>query len=108
MPDINIRIQNKKAAIGKGTNDEIVCCNSDYNLVFVFDDEWSAHEWKRVRLISDGYHGRIVDTQVGPANTCPLPPVHKASYIDVGVYVDDEIRTTTPVRLTCIPSILCE
>lgn len=75
---------------------------------FHFDAEWNAHEWKRVRFVSDGYDGRIVETQVGSDNTCDLPPVHKASYIDVGVYVDDRIRTTTPLRLTCIPSILCE
>lgn len=108
MHDINIRIQNKKATLGKGTQDEIVCCNSDYRLVFEFDDEWDAHEWKRVRLVSDGYHGRTVTLDVGSDNTVMLPPVHKATYIDIGVYVDNEIRTTTPVRITCTPSILCE
>lgn len=108
MPDIKIRIQNKKASLEKGMEAEIVCCNSDYKLVFNFDAEWKAHEWKRVRFISDGYDGRVVESQVGSDNTCDLPPVQKASYIDVGVYVDDQIRTSTPLRLKCIPSILCE
>ena len=108
MPDIKIRIQNKKASLERGMEAEIVCCNSDYRLVFNFDAEWNAHEWKRVRFVSDGYDGRVVESQVGSDNTCLLPPVQKASFIDVGVYVDDQIRTSTPLRLNCIQSILCE
>jgi len=108
MPNIKIRIQNKKASLEKATDAEVVCCNSDYKLVFNFDAEWNAHAWKRVRFISDGYDGRIVESQVGSDNTCDLPPVQKATYIDVGVYVDDQIRTSTPLRLYCIKSILCE
>lgn len=108
MPEIQIRVQNKKATLKAPKAESIVCCNSDYELVFQFDAEWNAHEWKRVRLVSDGYDGRIVDVDVGPTNRVAIPPMFKATFLDIGVYVNGAIRTTTPVRLTCESSILCE
>ncbi len=108
MPEIEIRVQNKKATLKSKQQESIICCNSDYELVFEFDEEWSSHEWKRVRCVSDGYNGRVAETQVGPTNRCMLPAVHNATYIDIGVYVDGGIRTSTPLQLTCEKPILCE
>lgn len=108
MPSIEIRVQNKKATLKNRMQEPIICSNSDYELVFDFDKEWDAHEWKRVRLVSDGYDGRVVETQVGNTNKCKLPPVHRATYIDIGVYVDGYERSTTPLHIECKQSILCE
>lgn len=87
--DIPIRRQNKHATLANKQQGAIVCGNSDYELVFEFDEEWAAHEWKRVCCVSDGYHGRIVEAQVGTTNRCSLPLVHGATYIDIGVYMAD-------------------
>ena len=52
MPEINISIKNKKAKAA--TSGFIVNGNSDYTIIFDFDDEWSNVASKTARFVFGG------------------------------------------------------
>lgn len=80
----------------------VVCGNTDYEVEFVFDSEWDAHETKTARFV---YNGRFIDVEF-QGTTCPMPAVHRAEVVHVGVYAGD-LCTTTPAAIPCQKSILC-
>ena len=99
MHEINITVRNK-VATRDGT--DYVCGNSDYVVNFDFDAEWDAYETKTARF---AYNGKIIDVIFDGAQ-CTVPVINNAYFFHVGVFAGD-LRTTTPVRVPCIKSILC-
>lgn len=100
MPTIEIEIKNK---IAKSPAAHIVCGNSDFEVKFLFDDEWEAYRTKTARF---AYNGQYEDV-VFEGDTCPVPVISGATICDIGVYAGD-LHTTTPALVTCYKSILCE
>lgn len=99
MPEIKIFVKNR---VARADTTPYVCGNTDYRLVFDFDEEWSEYDAKTARFAKEsGYEDVIF---IG--NECPIPATSDTYYIYVGVYAGD-LRTTTPARVACRKSILC-
>ena len=102
---IEVNVKNK---IAIAAQDYIVVCgNSDYIVVFTFDDEWNGHEVKTARFgfTQDGVK-KFIDV-VFTDNACAMPVLSNVNTVEIGVYAGD-LRTTTPCLLSCKKSILCE
>lgn len=99
MPVISIPVRRKKAS---SPVEHIVCGNSDYQIAFNFDEEWSAYETKTARFI---WNGRFADV-VFVGDVCDVPVISNARWCSVGVFAGD-LRTTTPALIACDKSILC-
>lgn len=98
MPEINISVRDKVAAqTGRGV---MVCDNSDYVLVFDFDEEWAAYTTKTARLRWGGAYTDVVFD----GDRCPCPAISDTALVRVGVYAGD-LHTSTPAIVPCLPSI---
>lgn len=81
---------------------DIVCGNTDYRIQFLFDEEWNIEDQKTARFI---WGGECRDIPfVG--DTCIVPVIQNATELKVGVYVQN-MSTSTPAIIKCVPSILC-
>lgn len=101
MSTLKITVANKIATYHQRCGD-IVCGNTDYQIDFIFDDEWSAHPEKTARFI---WNGRYFDVDF-EGNTCKVPLITNTDQVTVGVYAGD-LQTTTPASINCKRSILC-
>lgn len=101
MPNINITVRNKVAAQTDRT--VYVCGNSDYTVVFDFDDEWKAQNIKTARFI---VNGKPIDVVID-GNTCAVPILLDARCFFVGVFAGN-LRTTTSARVLARKSCLSE
>ena len=81
MNILNITVANKIATYRK-LDGSIVCGNSDYQVKFTFDEEWTDHNEKTARFIWNG------------------------QYVEVGVYAGN-LETTTAAVIPALRSILC-
>lgn len=99
MLQINIT---DKVATYRGSGRRVVCGNKGYKVQFTFDKEWDAHESKTARFI---WGDKFFDVEF-TGTTCPMPAVHRADLVRVGVYAGD-LSTTTPAVIPCKRSILC-
>lgn len=100
MPVINISVENK---IAEADGTLYVCGNSDFVAKFAFDAEWEAYETKTARF---GYNNSYVDV-VFTGNKCPVPIISGTYFFNIGVYAGN-LHTTTPARVPCKKSILCD
>jgi hypothetical protein len=100
MPTIQIAVKNKIAA---SPVEQLVCGNSDYQIEFLFDEEWDSLSVKTARFVWNGQKQDVVFE----GNTCPVPVISNATTCLVGVYAGD-LRTTTPALVGCRKSVLCE
>lgn len=98
--NIDIPVINK---IAYSPTEKLICGNSDYIIVFKFDDEWDEYPVKTARFVFDD---KYVDV-VFEGNTCPCPVLSNVQVVAVGVYAGD-LQTTTPALIGCKKSILCE
>lgn len=99
MPIINIEVR-QKVAISPLAH--LVCGNSDYQIVFQFDEEWAEHTTKTARFIwADQYVDVVFQDDI-----CAVPVIMNTNYCAVGVFAGD-LRTTTPALISCDKSILC-
>lgn len=106
MPIIHINVKEK---IAKGNKDEfIVCNNSDYEILFDFDEEWQEYNHKTaiVTLSNREFVPILFD-----GNKCKLPPLQNATFCKIGVMASLEnddatirISTTTPASINCLES----
>lgn len=80
---------------------EIVCGNSDYQIVFTFDDEWDDITTKTARFRWNGENHDVTFT----GNTCDVPIINDTDNVIVGVFADE--ISTTPIIIPCKRSILC-
>lgn len=100
MPVINISVENK---IAEADGILYVCGNSDFVAKFAFDAEWEAYENKTARFC---YNNSYVDV-VFTGNECPVPIISGTYFFNIGVYAGN-LHTTTPARVPCKKSILCD
>ena len=81
----------------------IVCGNGDYEIVFSFDNVWSAHVKKTARFI---WNNQYIDVEF-TGDTVEVPILSNTTLLKVGVYAGDLI-SSSPAEIKCIPSIICE
>lgn len=79
-----------------------VCGNTDYQIVFDFDDEWADQITKTARFKYNGVHY----DKVFSGNICPVPKIENTYSFEVGVFAGD-LSTTTAARVPAKKSILC-
>lgn len=102
MPDIiNVSVENKIAT--KTDDTEYVCGNSVYVAKFAFDSEWDAYDTKTARF---SYNGSYIDI-VFTGTECHIPIISGTYFFNIGVYAGN-LHTTTPARVPCKKSILCD
>lgn len=87
-------------------NAAIVCGNSDYTLTFNFDDEWSAETTKMARFVWFSRNKTYYEEIPFEGDTVAVPILSNTNAVHVGVYAGN-LRTTTPAKIVCEPSILC-
>jgi hypothetical protein len=106
MPIININIKNK---IANGNKEEfIVCDNSDYEILFDFDQEWEKYNNKTAIVTLSNREFVPILFQ---GNKCKLPPFPNVMFCKVGVTASIEnadetitLSTTTPATINCLES----
>lgn len=84
----------------------IVCGNSDYTLTFDFDAEWAAEPVKIARYVWFSRNKAHSEEITFEGNTVAVPILSNTNAVYVGVYAGN-LRTTTPAKIVCEPSILC-
>lgn len=82
----------------------IVCGNSDYKIKFVFDDKWKAAGQKTARFI---YGNKYYEDVAIVDDACTAPIITNAREVRIGVYAG-KLATTTPARIECKKSIICD
>ena len=100
MKNIEINISNKIATLKEKFVG--VCGNSDYVVMFNFDDEWESHATKTARFKHGGQYTDVVFT----GNECPMPIILDTASVEIGVYAGNLHTTTSACVLmkTCILS----
>ena len=98
MKNIEINISNKIATLKEKFVG--VCGNSDYVVVFDFDDEWKSHATKTARFKHGGQYTDVVFT----GNECPMPIILDTASVEIGVYTGNLHTTTSALVLmkTCV------
>lgn len=99
---LHITVSDKIAKYSR-RDGSIVCGNSTYSIKFAFDAEWDEHPTKTARF---KYNGRAVDVPF-EGDTVAVPKLRNTSHVTVGVFAGD-LKTTTPAKIPCEKSILCE
>lgn len=102
MKDLHVSVRDKVATYSE-RDGKVVCGNKDYQIVFAFDADWTAYDEKTAVFIFGGTAREVKFT----GNVCKMPVVRNSTECTVGVYVND-LATTTPAKIPCIKSILCE
>ncbi|MBO5842562.1 MAG: hypothetical protein J6R46_06150 [Clostridia bacterium] len=97
---INITVRDKVATADDA---HYICGNSDFFVVFDFDEEWNEHQTKTARFVHED--GTPYD-KVFSGNKCPIPIISNTSSIKVGVYAGN-LSTTTRAYVRAERSILC-
>lgn len=101
MPNIRVSVKSKIAR--KAGRTEYVCGNSDFVVVFAFDEEWDEHDTKTARFRCGSTYTDVVFS----GDACPVPVIHDAAGFEVGVFAGD-LHTTTPAYVPCRKSILSD
>lgn len=102
----HITIKDKVATYNEADG-RIVCKNGGYEAEFIFDEEWDSYQVKRARFtVIINKKRKSVDIEFR-GNKCPIPPLANTQFVEIGVYVPDEICTTTPATIGCDRSTLC-
>lgn len=99
---LHVTVANKVATYNR-RDGSIVCGNSDYSIQFVFDSEWEEHALKTARF---KYNGTVIDVPF-EGDTVAVPKLRNTFLMTVGVFAGD-LHTTTPAKVPCLKSILCE
>lgn len=102
--NISIGVVNRVATPPPGA--VIVCGNSGYTLTFNFDDEWSAETVKIARFVWFSKNKTYSEEITFQGNTVAVPVLSNTNAVFAGVYAGN-LRTTTPAKIVCEPSILC-
>lgn len=102
--NILIGVENRVAT--PPSNSVIVCGNSDYTLTFDFDSEWAAETVKIARFVWFSRNKAHSEEITFEGNTVVAPVLSNTNAVYVGVYAGN-LRTTTPAKIVCEPSILC-
>lgn len=99
MKEIEVIVNDKIAKhVGCGF---YVCDNSDFSVVFSFDEAWSAYNTKTARFKYNNLYQDVVFS----GNICPIPIISGTNAVEVGVYAGD-LHTTTGAVIAARKSIL--
>lgn len=98
---IKINVKNK-IATAVDNQDVIVCGNTDYQIKFLFSEEWDNRPIKTARFVWGGQYEEVSFN----GDICNVPQVNDTTVVSVGVY-SGELHTTTPALLNAKKSILC-
>lgn len=101
---ISINIKDKIATV-EGSP-VIVCGNSDYEIRFAFDDEWTDKTTKTARFVYLVNGQRQYQDVVFTGDTVSVPVLANTDEVAVGVFAG-ELSTTTPALIPCKRSIRC-
>lgn len=101
MTTINISV--RRRIVAQTDRTIYVCGNSDYFVVFDFDDEWQDINYKTARFI---VNGKPIDVVI-EGNVCRVPVLLDAHCFFVGVFAGD-LRTTTSARILARKSCLSD
>lgn len=100
MPVLHVAVKNKTATYTSRAGG-VVCGNGDYSVRFTFDDEWAAYPKKVARFV---FAGAFIDTDF-EGDACPVPVIYGAESLQIGLYTEGDLRTTTPATIPCFLSI---
>jgi hypothetical protein len=99
MPTIKLQIKNKIISFVEEIN--FINYNKDYEVEFLFDEEWQKEKFKTARFT----YGKYVEDVVFENNKCDFPFIQDASSVGIGVYAGD-LRSTNTIYINCIQSVL--
>lgn len=99
---LHVSISNRVATYSQ-RDGSIICGNSDYQIKFAFDAEWSSHQTKTARFLFDE---SAVDV-LFDGDTVTVPILRNVLALTVGVFAGN-LQTTTPALIPCVKSILCD
>lgn len=105
MPDISIIVSEKIAHAPDAP--VIVCGNSDYVLNFNLDSEWDDYDTKTARFEYAADGELKYQDVVFSGSSVSAPIITGAAFVEIGLYAGD-LHTTTPARVPCRRSILCD
>ena len=105
MPDISIIVSDKIAHAPDAP--VIVCGNSDYVLNFTLDSEWDSYDTKTARFEYAADGELKYQDVVFSGLSVSAPIITGAAFVEIGLYAGD-LHTTTPARIPCRRSILCD
>ena len=105
MPDISIIVSDKIAHAPDAP--VIVCGNSDYILNFTLDSEWDSYDTKTARFEYAADGELKYQDVVFSGLSVSAPIITGAAFVEIGLYAGD-LHTTTPARVPCRRSILCD
>lgn len=91
-----VKVENKQAKLIEQTF-ELVCDNSDYEVVFDFDREWETHTIKTAIFV----FGKTTVKRIFDGNICKGVAVEDTNLLYIGV-TSDNIRTTTSAEVKCV------
>ncbi len=86
----------------KTGDEEYICGNSDFTILFEFDAEWDAWPTKTARFTWAGNYYDVLFE----GSECPVPVISDVFHFKVGVYAGN-LRTTTAARVPAKKSVLC-
>ena len=99
--NLEITVKNKIATANRKA---VICDNTDYDVVFTFDDEWTPYQAKTMRVnYSNGTYADVAFT----GTTAALPRIYYDGRMTIGVFAGD-IHTSTPAVFDCRKSILTD
>lgn len=101
MRDLHISVDDKIATY-VNRDGKIVCGNSDYQLVIIFDKDWDKITTRTARFIWNGQYKDVTFT----GDKVPVPTLSNTKQLTVGIYADN--ICTTAVTIPCVLSVLCE
>lgn len=84
-------------------------CGNPFHLIFSFDEEWeefaSVAKKCKIKFWHKGRYEHIIIEFTG--TICPVPALFGIKSIEVGVFVENDISTTTGAVIECEKSIRC-
>lgn len=96
--EIRIKIENNVATLL--SKEPLVCGNSDYKVVFEFDEEWNEYPAKTAMFV---FNKQSVQ-QPFDGNICNGVSIENATVCAIGVFVGDK-KASTGVTIDCMLSI---
>lgn len=98
MPTITITVTDKVASL---TSDSVIVCgNSDYEIEFTFDSEWTGYTTKTLRIAYIKKGAKMYQDVLFNGTTVAIPALYGVNECAIGVYAGN-IHTTTPALIPC-------
>lgn len=101
-----VEVKDCRAVYDAKTHGKMVCGNP-FKIEFTFDEMWDGFDAKKAKLIfyhNGRYECLIIEFN---GNVCPVPALYNIPRIEVGVFVESDICTTTGAIIECEKSINC-